>query len=448
MKILHRKIGLLMVLTFLTTFLFAQSTSDTTKRYVKKTFRTWSVGLNSGVLSHFTPFNDKRNGDFITTQVDWGYGAYVKKQILPGFGIQADFLAGEVKGRRYSALADNTAAQDASSFRTHIDWSAAITGSFVVTNLSFNHKRTFLSPYVNAGAGYMSSAVKLTNTPGGTSENFKQNWFIPVEAGFKLNMTNMLNLDFGYRVNFVKGNDFDGIAGSRNDKFSYAHAGIEIALGSKSAPQLQNYSPVAALREANEAESLEFRTKLAALEQQRLMDQQQYATDMMDEDQDGVANKFDKCPGTPRDTAVNGAGCPIRIPAPVIIAPQITETKTIVVTSEDRAVLDEAIKNLEFDLGKSNIKPLSFEALNKVAAILVEKNFTLKLAGHTDNIGSANANLKLSKDRAEAVKNYLVSRGANPSRIEATGYGAAQPVSSNKTAEGRAENRRVEFTIY
>ena len=56
--------------------------------------------------------------------------------------------------------------------------------------------------------------------------------------------------------------------------------------------------------------------------------------------------------------------------------------------------------------------------------------------------------MKLSKDRAEAVKDYLVSKGANPSRIEATGYGETQPIASNKTAAGRAKNRRVEFTLY
>jgi len=94
------------------------------------------------------------------------------------------------------------------------------------------------------------------------------------------------------------------------------------------------------------------------------------------------------------------------------------------------------------------IRANSYNSLNKVAALLVEKDFSLKLAGHTDNTGSLELNLRLSKERAEAVKAYLVSKGANPSRIEATGYGPNQPIASNKTAEGRQQNRRVEFTIY
>lgn len=86
--------------------------------------------------------------------------------------------------------------------------------------------------------------------------------------------------------------------------------------------------------------------------------------------------------------------------------------------------------------------------MDRVAAILIEKNFSLKLAGHTDNTGSMQLNMRLSKERAEAVKAYLVSKGANPSRIEATGYGPTQPIATNATAEGRQANRRVEFTLY
>ncbi|MNY56431.1 putative lipoprotein YiaD precursor [compost metagenome] len=79
---------------------------------------------------------------------------------------------------------------------------------------------------------------------------------------------------------------------------------------------------------------------------------------------------------------------------------------------------------------------------------MIAKNFSLKLAGHTDNTGSMALNLRLSKERAEAIKAYLVSQGANASRIEATGYGPNQPIASNKTAEGRQKNRRVEFTLF
>jgi len=439
------KSALILSLVGLSTSLFAQDmTSDTTKRFSKKDFRTWSIGLNGGMLTHYTPFNGSSNGDFRTPQESWGYGGYIKKQIVPGFGIQADFLAGKVKGFRANALPSPTAAQDNSSFETRIDWSAAVSANFTIANLSLNQKRNFLSPYVTAGAGYMSSSANVQSQagiPNGASTGYNENWFVPVGAGFKLGVSKGVNIDLGYTVSFMKTNNFDGVQGASNDKFSYAHAGVEIALGKKGTSQLQNFSPIAAIREESAAESAELRRALSTSEQNRLRDQEQYAKDMGDDDMDGVANKFDKCPGTVANTVVDGAGCPLKQPRP-----QVTEK--VIITEADRKVVNEAIRDLEFDLGKATIRSTSNRTLDRVAALLVEKNFSLKLAGHTDNTGSMALNLSLSKDRAEAVKAYLVSQGANPSRIEATGYGPNQPIASNKTAAGRQKNRRVEFTLY
>jgi len=165
-------------------------------------------------------------------------------------------------------------------------------------------------------------------------------------------------------------------------------------------------------------------------------------SDLKDDDGDGVANKYDKCPGTPSGVQVDGAGCPI------VVKNETRVVEKVVVTEADRKVVADAIKNLEFDLGKATIRPTSYATLNKGAELLIEKNFSLKLAGHTDNTGSRELNMRLSKERAESVKAYLVSRGANASRIEATGYGPDQPIASNKTADGRQQNRRVEFTLY
>jgi len=287
----------------------------------------------------------------------------------------------------------------------------------------------------------MSSSANVQNTPAGASTGYNENWFIPVGAGFKLGVSKGVNIDLGYTVSFMKTNNFDGVASGTNDKFSYAHAGVEIALGKRGTSQLQNYSPIAALREESAAESAELRRALSTAEQNRMRDQEQYAKDMADDDMDGVANKFDKCPGTVANTVVDGAGCPLVAPKPVI-------REKVIITESDRKVVNEAIRDLQFELGKSTIKASSYTTLNRVASLLVEKNFSLKLAGHTDNTGSMALNLALSKDRAEAVKSYLTSQGANPSRIEATGYGPNQPIATNKTAEGRQKNRRVEFSLF
>lgn len=422
--------------------------SDSTTRFQKKDFRTWSIGLNGGILTSSTPFNNVNNGDWRSPQISWGYGAYVKKQLLPAFGLQADFLAGTIKGVRSNTLATPSAAQDASSFETRINWSADLVANFTVANVSLNNKRYILSPYLTAGAGYMSSSALVRNTPDGINTPYHNNWFIPVGAGFKFAVSKMVNIDLGYTVSFMKSRDFDGVIGPLNDRFSYAHAGIEIALGKKKSSQLQNYSAAAALREEAGAESMELRNRLAIADENNRRNQAaleaaqaRYARDMGDDDGDGVANKFDKCPNTPSGTQVDGAGCPLKTPAPVV-------REKVIITEADRKVVGEAIKNLEFELGKATIKAKSYATLDRVADLLVQKHFSLKLAGHTDNTGSMSLNLALSKDRAEAVKAYLVGKGANASTIEATGYGPTQPIASNKTAEGRQKNRRVEFTLF
>ncbi|MFD2863327.1 OmpA family protein [Mucilaginibacter antarcticus] len=416
--------------------------TESTDNFQKRDFRTWSIGLNGGILTAATPFNGENNGDFRSPQISWGYGAYIKKQILPSFGLQADFLAGTVKGVRANTIAPG-AAQDASSYNARINWAGSLKANFTVANLSLNQKRSFLSPYLTAGAGYMSNSVNVQNTPGAANTTFHNNFFVPVGAGFKLGLSKVVNLDFGYDVNFMKSRNFDGVVGNFNDRFAYAHAGIEIALGKKNTSQLQNFSPIAALREESAAEASALRTRLAAAEQARMRDQEQYMKDLGDDDMDGVANKFDKCAGTPTGTVVDGAGCPIKAPAPQ----QIIREK-VIVTEADRQVVGEAIKNLEFETGKATIKERSYATLDRVAALLVEKNFSLKLAGHTDNTGSMSLNLRLSKDRAESVKSYLVQKGANASTIEATGYGPNQPIATNKTAAGRQQNRRVEFSLF
>jgi len=106
------------------------------------------------------------------------------------------------------------------------------------------------------------------------------------------------------------------------------------------------------------------------------------------------------------------------------------------------------LKNIFFEFGKSTLKPESFIQLDNVVLLMKSTpNLKIEISGHTDNVGSAKANQKLSEDRAKAVVDYIVSRGIDISRLVYKGYGFTQPVAPNTTAEGRAQNRRVEFKI-
>jgi outer membrane protein OmpA-like peptidoglycan-associated protein len=107
-----------------------------------------------------------------------------------------------------------------------------------------------------------------------------------------------------------------------------------------------------------------------------------------------------------------------------------------------------SLANISFDQGKADLKP-GFEAeLEKVMAILSDNDqYTLLLEGHTDNQGDWNDNLKLSLERVENVKAYLVSKGVNANRIKTKGWGGSRPLANNFVEETRKNNRRVEFTI-
>lgn len=106
-----------------------------------------------------------------------------------------------------------------------------------------------------------------------------------------------------------------------------------------------------------------------------------------------------------------------------------------------------AINNLLFETGKDVIMPSSLPELKRIAEFVSAYGYRVKLAGHTDNVGSSEANQALSQARAESVKRQLVAYGCTPETITATGYGDTKPVAPNDTEEGRQQNRRVEITI-
>ncbi|MFN8308679.1 MAG: OmpA family protein [Chitinophagales bacterium] len=179
-----------------------------------------------------------------------------------------------------------------------------------------------------------------------------------------------------------------------------------------------------------------------------------------DRDGDGIADKEDACPDQ-KGLAIN-AGCPDSdgdgIPDPNDRCPNIfgvaenngcpkpalNETQRVEVQKK----LNFAAKNIFFETGKDILKKESYDDLDNVVAIMNEYNFLkLNIDGHTDNVGKEQSNVDLSNRRASAVMNYISSKGINPARMVASGYGPYRPVGDNKTAAGRAKNRRVEIGI-
>ncbi len=104
------------------------------------------------------------------------------------------------------------------------------------------------------------------------------------------------------------------------------------------------------------------------------------------------------------------------------------------------------LEGVTFEFNKATIKPESEPVLQKAYDILVENpTIDVEIHGHTDNIGKASYNLKLSQARANSVKQWLVDKGVDPARIGTKGFGFVRPIAPNDTEEGRAKNRRIEF---
>lgn len=118
------------------------------------------------------------------------------------------------------------------------------------------------------------------------------------------------------------------------------------------------------------------------------------------------------------------------------------------INNNDEAAKTLLLENVNFETGSSSLTALSVYELNNLVSTLNKyPNMTIQLRGHTDNTGDAAANLTLSQERADAVKSFLTDAGIDGARVQSVGYGQTQPIDSNDTEIGRANNRRTEFKI-
>ncbi|WP_201560126.1 OmpA family protein [Psychrobacter sp. NC44] len=125
------------------------------------------------------------------------------------------------------------------------------------------------------------------------------------------------------------------------------------------------------------------------------------------------------------------------------------ENQLVVVEGEQR-LIDETLGNriVEFESGSTNLTPMGLGILDDMAGVLQRVgDKPVLITGHTDNVGNSTANLALSNKRAEAVKQYLIGRNINATRLSTTGKGDSDPIASNDNEEGRTRNRRIEFTL-
>jgi OOP family OmpA-OmpF porin len=150
-----------------------------------------------------------------------------------------------------------------------------------------------------------------------------------------------------------------------------------------------------------------------------------------DKDGDGIPDNVDKCPNEPetKNGFEDQDGCPDKIPDAV-------------------KKFSGVVQGIYFKQGSAVIRPESKPVLNQAVRVLQDyPSIGFEIDGHTSSEGDKETNDKLSQDRADAVKQYIVDQGVDPKRIQTHGYGSEQPIADNKTKAGREKNRRIEFKV-
>lgn len=154
----------------------------------------------------------------------------------------------------------------------------------------------------------------------------------------------------------------------------------------------------------------------------------------LDNDGDLIADELDRCPVQAEtvNDFMDEDGCPDTKPEKIVV-------------SKKRI---EILEKIQFETNAAAIRPASFGVLDEIAQVLLDNtDLELRIEGHTDNEGDDDFNLRLSQSRAQAVLEYFVAKGVARDRLIAVGFGESRPMDTNRTEDGRAANRRVEFHI-
>jgi outer membrane protein OmpA-like peptidoglycan-associated protein len=349
------------------------------------------------------------------------FGADIQFTINPlwGFGIEYMYI-----------MNDRDAVGIYPSFDSHIH-DATLFASFNLSNIIAKYRSSGWQKwnlYVNAGGG-----VSISSYNASTWNIEEDNKVRPVAiGGLALEWNAFEYVAFGLDVQY-RWHTNTSFIGDLGDGRSIASANFSVrykfcGANNTRSMALVDYDPVVNVSDGSaeralEAFEREYAARTARLENQ-IMDQNsaiQRLQARVKETQDSLKRHIDAT----------------------------RELERYIPTKEEEEIIKTAFSQLQFETGKDIIKPVSYSSLDGLATLLVQHpEWNVVLKGYTDSTGDYNRNLQLSRDRAGAVKTYLVNKGVKPSNIQSFGYGPADPVASNSTAAGRAQNRRVEIELY
>jgi OOP family OmpA-OmpF porin len=400
-------------------------------------YRKFSIGINGGATSQSLATGGST--DFQNKKISLGYGISLKEQLAHSFALQLDLNGGKIKGENPVSAA-GTYRDTYVNYDTKF-WQASLSAVVNVATIDFIRRKNAVNFYFKAGGGLAiydptvtrndgtTTATNHFKNPGSDGSHYVKELVIPVGAGVKFRLSDVVALDLGYTQNYVDGDNLDGFkrAYPTKDHYSYGYAGLEFTLGSKSKPVLEWVNPVAMMYD--ELYDAALRQEVEALKG-RVANVETAVNDLKkDSDGDGVADQFDKCPGTAAGSVVDGSGC-------VIVFPKDTVAATPAAT---------AYSNIQFEFDSSVLRTSSYPVLDATSADLRSAGTAVEIDGFASSEGTAAHNLSLSKDRANSVKTYLVNSGVDAKKVKVKGYGETNPIADNSTEEGRVLNRRVQF---
>jgi len=425
-------------------------------------YRTWSIGVQGGIttpnalIGGNNAFGQKVG--YFQNKVGEYYGLTVRKQFSHLFGLEVEGNRGKIKTFNKNDVFENGSGSNgklAKSAETEVNWAASLNGVFQLGTIDFLRRENAVNFYAKVGLGVMAyNPVQYANNEFGGGEVFqkKGSWgedgvvggdreykgdkdfrlgmYVPVGVGAKFKLSEVVALNLGYTMNFTDESLLYGPSrqGDKKQRFSNVYGGLEFTLGSRDKQNLTFANPVATMYDELKDPSL--RNEVEALKQRVSTLEGTVNALNTDSDGDGVSDKFDKEPNSPAGAVVDGSGRQIKFPEPV--ANEFTSSNGYVAP-------------IQFEFDSSVLKTQSYATLDKVAKEVRDNNSSVTLDGYASAEGSEAYNVSLSKDRANAVKQYLVNAGVASSKITANGYGEANPVASNATEEGRVQNRRVEI---
>ncbi|UIR55827.1 OmpA family protein [Sphingobacterium sp. SRCM116780] len=420
-------------------------------------YRTWSIGVQGGITTPNVLIGGSNNFGqkvgYFQNKVGEYYGLTVRKQFSHLFGLELEGNRGSIK--TYNHDVSGPASENslgAKSAKTDVNWAASLNGVFQLGTIDFLRRENSVNFYAKVGLGVLANnPVQYANNDFTGTEvyNEKGNWgaeifgdrtntgdkdfklaaYVPVGVGAKFKLSEVVALNLGYTMNFTDDNLLFGPGRSDvKGKYSNVYGGLEFTLGSRDKQNLTFANPVATMYDELKDPSL--RNEVEALKQRVSTLEGTVNTLNTDSDGDGVSDKFDKEPNTPAGAVVDGSGRQIKFPEAA--ANEFTDASGYTAP-------------IQFEFDSSVLKTQSYATLDKLAKEVRDNNSSVTLDGYASAEGTEAYNVSLSKDRANAVKQYLVNAGVASSKITANGYGEANPVASNATEEGRVQNRRVEI---